>query len=101
MSDNVGSAGGGVAVFGDARVVQSTIRGNQSGYGYDVFGGGGIYAAGGLVLRHSRVVDNEDADLYGGQGGGIQAGGDVSLIESHIVEKHGRLGYYGAERRRY
>jgi len=64
--DNVGSAGGGIAVFGDALVADSTIRGNQSGYGYEVLGGGGIYAAGGLTLRHSRVIGNEDSDLYGG-----------------------------------
>jgi hypothetical protein len=89
VRDNVAVAGGGLAVFGDARVLHSTVRSNSSSElasSVDgLYGGGGIYAAGGLVLRDSRVVYNRDDETYGAFGAGVQSLGKVTLINSHII----------------
>jgi Right handed beta helix region len=81
--DGSGS-GGGIDSSGRLVLVASIVRRNHASNEFprcETIGGGGILqSAGRLILRRSRVVDNSAAC----QGGGIVAGGALTIIDSVI-----------------
>lgn len=80
---------GGLAEFGGAiysatagvlRIADSTITDNRATGGREVFGGGGVYAHGKVVVVSSDVTHNGSY----GSGAGVYSLGDVEVLDSHI-----------------
>ena len=85
------SDGGGIqADFADLALDKVTVQGNQTGTGYNGFGGrgGGVNAVGStLTLRNALVAGNRtaNASFHGGTGGGVAGLGAQIIVDQSVV----------------
>ena len=74
-----GAPAGGIFVDGTLDLSNSQVLSNTAQFG------GGIYNLGTLVIDQTTVQGNADDDAYGGAGGILNNGGDMTVTRSAII----------------
>lgn len=90
ISDNHGYVGGGIINYGALTLVNSTVSGNTAeDHSGGIANGGTAYIYNSTITRN--IADSDNNGL-GAEGGGIRAGGAITLVSTIVADNQGRTG---------
>jgi len=84
--------GGAIRSKGNVRLVGTNVDHNRA-----LGGGGGLWADGNVTAQNSNITDNEIGEV-GGDGGGIRAGKDATIVSSAVSRNEGGVQHGGGIR---
>lgn len=98
----VSEKGGGIyAAGGVLTILNSTIAGNRATCPtlqglWQAGSGGGVYSEGTVIIRDSRIEDNQAPQFFSGNIGGVSAGQQLVLVNSTVSNNVGTAGAISA-----